>query len=97
MIAGVPLLPAIFIFAFFVLGSLVLAALFGIAGLLFFLPAIPIFLFMRSMCETDDQALRIIGLELFWFMHRLRSHVPKTLTFTPIKYGRVTDVYKRYF
>lgn len=97
MIFGVPLLPAIFTFIFFVLATLFLTMVMGPGGLLLALPAIPIFLFMRTICETDDQALRIIGLELYWFMHRFRSHIPKTLTMTPIKYGRVTDVYKRHF
>lgn len=95
-IAGIPLLPALAIFGFFMLGGMFCMLVLGPGGLLFLLPAIPVLIFIRTLCETDDQALRIIGLECYWYFKRRRSHFDRTLTFTPIRYGRSHDVYKRY-
>lgn len=98
MIAGVPLMPALAIFAPVAIGTLVITAIFGPGGLLFLFVLVPIFIFVKGLCETDDQALRILWLELQCLLRRRYAYLfGKSLTIAPIKYGRRFSVYRDAF
>lgn len=101
LIAGVlPLVPTIIVGASAVLGALGLQVLIGPAGLLFALLAVPALLFLKSICETDDQAIPMLRKEVMCWLSRKfgNGHLwNNTYTFTPVKYGRRLHVYQRHF
>jgi type IV secretion system protein VirB3 len=98
MIWGVPLIPTLFVFAVAVFAALLGAATMGPGGLLFAVPSIPIFLFFKRICETDDQALRILWLEFLCVLDRsLARCFGNTYTLAPMQYGRRLANYKRPF
>lgn len=101
LIAGVlPLIPTIIVGVIAVLGALVLQGVMGPAGLLFVLLAIPVLLFLKSICETDDQAMGMLSKEIMcWFQTKTgNGHLwNNTYTLTPVKYGRQLHVYQRPF
>ncbi|MHA6896359.1 VirB3 family type IV secretion system protein [Ralstonia pseudosolanacearum] len=95
---GIPLMPLLIVAGTFVLIALVAGALMGPGGLLFGGLAIPILLFMRRLCETDDQALRILWLEVLCVVRRRSWRMfGRTLTLAPIRYGQHLSVYRRPF
>lgn len=60
---------------------------FGIIGFAFLLLLLPVFLFLRQLTATDDQAMRILGIELqFFFKRRGYKEFNNTLTFLSGKY-----------
>jgi type IV secretion system protein VirB3 len=70
----------------------------GIGGALFGAIFVPVFIFMRQTCETDDQAIRIAALEAkCWFARKNANLFGNTLTLSPIQFGRRKHVYKRHF
>lgn len=98
MIWGVPLMPLMIVGCASVFTALSVAIFLGPGGLLFGGLGVPILLFLRQMCETDDQALRILWLELRCVMERRAWWLfGKTLTLAPIHYGRFLKVYRRPF
>ncbi|MGF6766189.1 type IV secretion system protein VirB3 [Paraburkholderia sp. GAS33] len=89
MIWGVPLMAALGVFVCSVFASLLGAAMYGIGGLLFAFPGVPVMIFFKHICETDDQALRILWLEVVCFLHRANAGLfGKTYTLAPMTYGR---------
>lgn len=88
MFMGVPLL----LWLVLLLSALVLFLL-GIwllGGLGMFLPILlfPVALFLKQLCATDDQAMRIFGLEMkFRLQRKFYKEFNNTLTFLPSKYS----------
>jgi len=98
MIAGIPLMAALGVFCPIVLASVIAAAVWGPGGLLFMTTLIPVLMFFKKMCETDDQALRILGLEVRCMFSRRNARLfGGTFTLTPIKLGRRLAVYREAF
>jgi type IV secretion system protein VirB3 len=98
MIRGVPLMAVVVS----VLAALVFgfagAAFFGIGGMLFGALPLPFLIYVKQICETDDQALRIAWLEFrCWLRRKLSPRFGETYTLSPMQYGRRSHVYKRYF
>jgi len=95
---GVPLIPLLIVVGAFVFLALFAAAFMGPGGLLFGALAVPILLFLRKTCETDDQALRILWLEVLCVLRRRSWRMfGRTLTLAPIRYGQHLAVYRRPF
>lgn len=86
---GIPLMPLLAIVCTAVILAVVGGAVFGPGGLLFGVPAIPVLLFFKHICETDDQALRILFLEVRCVLDRRNTKCfGNTYTLTPLRYGR---------
>ncbi|EMU4237354.1 hypothetical protein DZJ14_05680 [Neisseria gonorrhoeae] len=59
---------------------------------------IPIFIGLRTVCETDDQALRIYAYEIKWFFRKRNAKIfNNTTTIIPTKYGRQNSDFQRFF
>lgn len=59
---------------------------------------IPIFIGLRTVCETDDQALRIYAYEIKWFFRKKNTKMfNNTTTVIPTKYGRQNSDFQRFF
>lgn len=100
MLGGVPLLAVIFIGLFSLIAGVIGAVFFGLGGMLFGAIGLPVYLYCKKVCETDDQALRIMVLELWCWLQRRFSNARLfggTYTLSPMKYGRNHHVYQRYF
>lgn len=101
MVYGVPYMAALTIGSTSALLTMVALIAFGPPGLLVFLLAVPMFIFIRFICETDDRAIDIFLLEAKWSLIKMSSGLSKyfggTLTFSPITYGRKRADVKRYF
>jgi type IV secretion system protein VirB3 len=98
MIAGVPMFPALFIACLSLLASMACGFVLGPGGLLVGAAGVPIFVFFRHVCATDDQALRLVWLELGCWLDRWRVSVfGKTYTLAPMRYGRDVGIYMRSF
>lgn len=98
MIGGVPMLPALIVGCSSLIASMVGGFVLGPGGLLIGSAGVPIFLFLRHICETDDHALRLFWLEFrAWLDRRIVSVFGKTHTLAPMRYGRSLDVYTRSF
>ena len=95
---GVPLIPLLLVVGFFVFVALIAGVFMGPGGLLFGGLSVPILLFLRKTCETDDQALRILWLEVLCVLRRRSWRMfGHTLTLAPIRYGQHLSVYRRPF
>lgn len=95
---GVPLMAIVII----VIASLVIAIVatlfLGPGGLFFGAVGIPILFYLKHICENDDQAARIVFLELrCWLSRRNAKSFGDTYTLSPMQYDRRSHVYKRYF
>jgi type IV secretion system protein VirB3 len=108
---GVPYMPALIVFCGSVMVALLCAAIWGPGGLLFVFLGVPVLMFFKHVCETDDQGLRILwlemkcrgywrGLQLITFLKTRRSSpfiFGNTSTLGPLQYGRHARVYKQFF
>lgn len=98
MIWGIPLMAALIVFAVTVMAALAGAMLFGPGGFLLAVPGVPVLIFLRQTCATDDQALRILALEVVCFVQRTNARLfGNTYTLAPMKYGYRLDVFRRAF
>lgn len=98
MILGAPLIP--FMACFFVLMMLFMITMTFLGGksLFILLLVIPIFLALRSISANDDQAFKIYGLEIKWYLRRQHAELFNgTTTIVSTKYGRQTSDYQRFF
>jgi type IV secretion system protein VirB3 len=104
---GVPYMAMLVVVVASMFVGVLVAFVVGPGGLLFTFLGAPVLLWFRSVCETDDQGLRILLLEIccrFYFW-RLRVHArlnasraaPRfgnTETLAPLRYGRQRRVYR---
>jgi type IV secretion system protein VirB3 len=98
MFWGVPLMAIVVISTACLLIGAVGAFFLGVGGILFASVGFPVLLYLKQICETDDQALRITLLEIKCrFGRRNAKQFGNTYTLSPIQYGRREHVYKRYF
>lgn len=100
-VLGIPYMAALALSCIFMLGGVVLGFIFGPAGMLFALVALPVGFFIRLLCETDDRAIEILLLEVKWAVLKLiggtARFVGGTLAVGPMKYGRRLRDVKEYF
>ncbi|KGV74348.1 MULTISPECIES: VirB3 family type IV secretion system protein [Burkholderia] len=95
---GVPLIPLLIVVAGSIFCAFVATAFLGPGGLLFVTLGVPFLLYIREVCATDDQALRVLWLEIQCvFRRRNFGLFGKTLTLAPMKYGRLLELYRRPF
>lgn len=98
MIWGVPLIP--FMACIFVLMMLFMVTMTFLGGksLFILLLVLPIFLALRSISANDDQAFKIYGFEIKWFMYRRHAQLFNgTTTIISTKYGRQISDFQRFF
>ncbi|ULJ69327.1 VirB3 family type IV secretion system protein [Wielerella bovis] len=98
MILGVPLIP--FVVCLFVLMMLFMVSMTFLGGksLFILLLVIPIFLALRSISANDDQAFKIYGIEIKWWLRRQHAELFNgATTIVSTKYGRQTSDYQRFF
>lgn len=89
LVAGIPLVPFILLGTVSVFISFIAQYFLGIIGFAFLILFLPIFLFVRQITATDDQALRILAIEIkFTLKRRLYKEYGNTLTFLSSKYLR---------
>lgn len=97
MIAGVPIVPAFILLIALMVGAMGLIPLLGLKALSVFLLGIPVIVFLRILVKRDDQAIRILGLEIYWWFVRRKSVLfGDTLTISATKFGRDRDDYIRF-
>ena len=98
MLAGVPIIPGFIILVVFMATAMFLYACLRFERLSgIFLLALPCIFFLRMLTKRDDQALRILGLEIYWWFVRRKSNLfGDTLTITATKFGRDRDDYIRF-
>lgn len=101
MIWGIPYMAGLAIMCVSLLGGMMMGTFVHKIGWLFVLIGIPIALFCKSLCETDDRAIDILLIEIKWVLIKLISGNAKyyggTLTIAPTTYGRKQKNVKRYF
>jgi type IV secretion system protein VirB3 len=101
MIFGIPYMTALTLMCVFMLSGVAAGIAFGPIGLLLGVTAVPIGLFIRFICETDDRAIEILVLEVKWAILKAWGGTAKyfggALVFSPIKYGRKLRDVKQYF
>lgn len=89
MIWGIPLVAGLIVFAASLMFSLLGAVFMGPGGFLLGLPGIPVLLFFKHLCVTDDQALRIVWFEVLCVLRRANTaNFGRTYTLAPMRYGR---------
>jgi len=89
---GVPYMAGLFIIVASLIPAMMLGTFVHDFGWLFALIAIPLIVFAKTMCATDDKALVILGKEVKWALIKKVSGTAKfyggTLTIAPTSYGR---------
>jgi type IV secretion system protein VirB3 len=90
---GVPYMSGLFIMCVSLLPGLFLSVFIHPLGWLFTpIVGIPSIIYVRAICETDAQALRILRLELKWTLLKMMGGNSKvhggTFGMSPISYGR---------
>lgn len=94
---GVPLMAIVFIVMISLVIAVLAAMFLGIGGILFGAVGLPFLLYLKQICETDDQALRITVLEIWCRITRRNGkNFGGTYTLSPMQYGRRAHVYQRY-
>ena len=97
MLAGVPIIPGFIILVVFMAIAMFLMPVYELKAFGIFLLALPCIYFLRMLMKRDDQALRILGLEIYWWFVRRKSNLfGDTLTMTGTKFGRDRDDYIRF-
>lgn len=98
---GIPFMFFLMFGSSSLLVGMILGLIFGPLGWLIVLLVIPVFLYVKKICETDDQAMRILAIELKWFLiGKLTgnaNYFGGTVTIAPNSYGRKLKNVKRYF
>ena len=101
MLWGIPYMTGLFVMSFSLMGGMVFGVFVSPIGWLFSVMGVPILLFVKSQCVTDDKAIDILFIEMKWFALKIfKSNAKKyggTLTITPISFGRKYKHVKQYF
>jgi len=106
---GVPYMAMLVVVVCSMFVGVIAGAILGPGGLAFAFLGAPVLLYFKQVCETDDQGLRIMWLEMrcrFYFrMQKLRAFINSkgaalrfgnTLTLAPLRYGRQRRVYREF-
>ena len=98
LVFGVPLMPfAVLVGGFLALTMFLFTFMGGQALFLMLLP-VPLVLLMKTISKTDDQALFILGYELYCFFYRRNARFfNRTNTILAIHYGKKLNDYQRFF
>lgn len=97
LILGMPMLPLFFILIFFFALVMFSMSVLGNKAWAILLLALPCLWFLREVTAKDDQALRILGLELYWWFQRrnMKQH-GNTFAIYATQYGRERNDYIRF-
>ena len=96
-VMGFPLVPSILFFFVFLFITMFAMRFFGLKALAILLLTVPLLLFLKIMTAHDDQAIRIIGIEIYWRLQRRNAGIfGDTFTLLPTKFGNVRDDYYRF-
>lgn len=96
MVFGMPMIPAVLIIVFFVMVALPAQQYSGPKAWALMLLALPCLWFLREVTAKDDQALRILGLELYWFFQQQNMKLHNnTFAIYATRYGRQHHEYIR--
>ena len=107
---GVPYMAMLVVVVLSMFAGVLIAFIVGPGGLLFVFLGVPVLVYFKHVCETDDQGLRIMWLEMrcrFYFRmltlrafinaNRAPPHFGNTATLAPLRYGRQRRVYRDFF
>jgi type IV secretion system protein VirB3 len=98
MIFGVPIMALVGLLVCSMFLILIATMFIGQVAYFLLIPIFFILVFIKYQSETDDQAMRILGLELLWYFRKTNINIwGRNLTILPIKYGRHRYVVKRLF
>lgn len=98
MVWGVPLIPLSVVTLISMLLFTAGMVFIGGKAMYFLLLPLPFIAFFKSVSAKDDQALRIIGLEVLWFLRRRNVRIFNgTTTVLSTKFGRDIHAYQRFF
>lgn len=101
MVYGIPYMASLVLMSVCLLTAVAAGIAFGPVGLLLGAVGVPIGMFIRFICETDDRAIEILVLEVKWAIIKAWGGTAKffggTLALSPIKYGRKWRDVKQYF
>ena len=97
LILGVPMIPMVVILIFFFSAARFAMPLLQNKTWAIVLLALPCLWFLREVTAKDDQALRILGLELYWWFQRrnMKQH-GNTFAIYATQYGRERNDYIRF-
>jgi type IV secretion system protein VirB3 len=106
---GVPYMAMLVVVVSSMFAAMIAGFVLGPGGLAFVFLGGPVLLYFKQVCETDDQGLRIMWLEMrcrsYFVTLKIRAlvkancPVPRygnTLTLAPLRYGRQRRVYREY-
>jgi len=89
---GVPFMAGLVIMCVCLLPAMLLGVFISPYGWLFAVTAVPLLIFARIQCETDDKALTKLAKEVKWALIKWMSGNPKifggTFTIAPVSYTR---------
>lgn len=107
---GVPYMAMLVVVVSSMFAGVLIAFIVGPGGLLFVFLGVPVLMYFKHVCETDDQGLRIMWLEMrcrayFWTLklralvnsRRAAPRFGNTVTLAPLRYGRQRRVYRNFF
>ena len=101
MIFGIPYMAALVLMCVCMLSAVVAGIVYGPIGLMLSVTAVPVGLFIRFICETDDRAIEILILEVKWAFVKMWGGTARyfggALALSPIKFGRKLRDVKHYF
>lgn len=84
---GLPMSAFLILFSFTGLLMVIGITVFGFVGMFFVALGFPIFMFLKTITASDDQAIRILGFEIKFITKRnLYKEFGNTLTFQSTKY-----------
>lgn len=97
LVWGIPMLPMILIIGVLLIACMFMFPFFELRAFAILLLAIPLLWFLKSITAKDDQALRIVALEVYWWFQRRNMNIfGNNFTITATKFGRERNDYLRF-
>jgi type IV secretion system protein VirB3 len=102
---GVPYMAMLVVVVSSMFTGVLIAFVVGPGGLLFVFLGVPVLMYFKHVCETDDLGLELRSRFYFWIL-TLRARVNaghaalrfgNTATLAPLRYGRQHRVYRDFF